>query len=811
MSESTVREALIVREALGERRFAATDFPIAVGGPGSVIAMAGRPERVEAYLGLHEDQLFVQPAEGADVLHNGVPVENSTWLRSGDVINFGAARLRLGQRDQQRVVEVDDGSSGNITAPPIIVPTSRLQGASDGDAERIDAIRFRASEKVKPRRAIGLDVQRVVLGIAAILVAGVLWFIFTATSVSVRTEPVAAAVEVDGTLPALRIGDRVLLRPGDYLLKATQPGYSPAQLQAKVTGEPNQAFSLKLEKLPGRVLVDVPAPARVSVDGKEVGKAPGAFNLAPGKHAIAIAAERYQPFTGELDVIGEAKSQTFTPKLVPAWAEVTVNSEPAGAKLLVDGEERGVTPLTTQIAAGNHPVELRLEGFKPWTTDVQVKANEPLALGPVRLGLPDGQLALRSEPAGAGVSVGGVYRGQTPVSLELRPDIAHNVVLTLPGYEAATRQVSLSAGEKRALSVPLSGVFGEVTVLAQPADAQLFVDGQAAGAANQKLRLVSTTHDIEIRKTGFVTYKTSINPRPGVSQKIETVLLTPEQSKMAATPANILNKADQLLNLMPVGTFTMGSPRREPGRRANEAQRDVQFKRPFYMGVNEVTNGQYRKFKSEHRSGLVGQHTLDLDNQPVANVSWNDAARFCNWLSQQEGLPPAYESKDGSMVTVRPLTTGYRLPTDAEWEWAARYTGEGRFRRYPWGDALPVRPRSGNYADITARLIVQDVIPDYDDGFAAAAPAGKFPANTLGLFDVGGNVAEWVHDYYTVSVDSSAVAVDPAGPGPGEGKQHVIRGASWKHSSVTDLRLSARDYGDTPRSDVGFRVARYAE
>ncbi|HWK49843.1 MAG TPA: hypothetical protein VNR40_08135, partial [Steroidobacter sp.] len=140
---------LIVREALGERRFTATDFPIAVGGQGSAIVMAGRPEGAEAYLGLHEDQLFVQPADGAEVLHNGVPVQGSTWLRSGDVINFGAARLRLlAQRDAQRIVEVDDGSSGNITAPPIIEPSARLQGG-EGDAERIDPQQFRPSGPAK--------------------------------------------------------------------------------------------------------------------------------------------------------------------------------------------------------------------------------------------------------------------------------------------------------------------------------------------------------------------------------------------------------------------------------------------------------------------------------------------------------------------------------------------------------------------------------------------------------------------------------------------------------------------------------------
>jgi formylglycine-generating enzyme required for sulfatase activity len=346
-------------------------------------------------------------------------------------------------------------------------------------------------------------------------------------------------------------------------------------------------------------------------------------------------------------------------------------------------------------------------------------------------------------------------------------------------------------------------------VRAQPADAQLFIDGKPSGVANQTLRLVATTHEIEIRKTGFVDFKASVTPRPGVQQRVEATLLTPEQSRIAATPAVARTKFEQQLRLMPIGRFTMGSPRREPGRRANESQRDVEFKRGFYISVTEVTNSQFRRFKPEHRSGLIGNHTLDLDNQPVVGVTWMDAALYCNWLSEQEGLPAAYEKKGETLVAVNPMTKGYRLPTDAEWEWAARYEGGSKLRRYPWGDALPVAQRSGNYADVTARLIVQDVIPDYDDGFAAAAPVGKFPANSLGLQDLGGNVAEWVHDYYTVSVDSGQTLVDPAGPA--EGKQHVIRGASWKHSGVTDLRLSARDFGEGSRNDVGFRVARYAE
>ncbi len=800
---------LVVRESLGERRFTATDFPLAVGGAGSAIVMAGRPPGPEAYLGLHEDQLFVQPAAGAEVLHNGVRVRSSTWLRSGDVVNLGAARLRIADNDSERVVEVDDGSAGNITAPPIIPESARLQGQSDGDAERIEAIRFRASEAAKPVRRFTLTPLQLVLGAVGVVAAVVLWFIFTAMSVSLLTFPTAANVRVSGGLPALRLGDRVLLQPGNYHVRAELPGYKAAELPIKVTKAPNQAFKLTLAKLPGRLRIDVPAAARVSVDGKEVGNAPGEFELAAGRHSVAIAAERYQPFTADVDVEGLGKAQAFKPQLVPGWGVVNVTSEPAGAQLLVNGEPRGVTPLKAEIMAGAHPVELRLEGFKPWTTDILVKANEPQELGPVKLGLPDGRLAVRSDPPGASVSVAGVYRGQPPLELGLRPDLDHSVVLPRPGYEAITRQVSLGAGEQRTLSVPLSGVFGEVAVRAQPADAQLFIDGKPSGAANQTLRLVATTHDIEIRKAGFVDFKTSVTPRPGVQQRVETTLLTPEQSRIAATPAVARTKFDQQLRLMPIGSFTMGSPRREPGRRANESQRDVEFKRGFYIGVTEVSNAQFRRFKPEHRSGIVGNHTLDLDNQPVVAVTWMEAALYCNWLSEQEGLPAAYEKKGEGLVAVNPMSKGYRLPSDAEWEWAARYAGGGKLRRYAWGDSLPVGARSGNYADTTARLIVQDVIPDYDDGFAASAPVGKFPANTLGLQDLGGNVAEWVHDYYTVIADTSQVLVDPLGPA--DGKQHVIRGASWKHSGVTDLRLSARDFGEGSRNDVGFRVARYAD
>ena len=97
----------------------------------------------------------------------------------------------------------------------------------------------------------------------------------------------------------------------------------------------------------------------------------------------------------------------------------------------------------------------------------------------------------------------------------------------------------------------------------------------------------------------------------------------------------------------------------------------------------------------------------------------------------------------------------------------------------------------------------------YNDGFLASAPGGSFAANELGIYDLGGNVAEWVNNVYKIYPGGSAPSKDPLGPA--EGKHHTIRGASWRDSSMSRLRVSYREYGREGRSDVGFRIARYAE
>ena len=118
--------------------------------------------------------------------------------------------------------------------------------------------------------------------------------------------------------------------------------------------------------------------------------------------------------------------------------------------------------------------------------------------------------------------------------------------------------------------------------------------------------------------------------------------------------------------------------------------------------------------------------------------------------------------------------------------------------------------KAGNYADMSASLMLPVVINNYNDGYEVASPVGKFDANSLGIYDLGGNVSEWCHNIYDVNLSGQAnVQRDPMGAV--EGEYHVILGASWRHGSITELRFSYRDYSDKHRNDVGFRIARYTE
>ena len=637
-------------------------------------------------------------------------------------------------------------------------------------------------------------------------------FVFLATPISIAVKPPPEELQLNGFPPPIQLRDRYLALPGKYRIQASKPGYELLNESVLIERGDFKTFDFTLEKLPGRISIrSQPKNADVSVNGSSIGVTPLVQKLIPaGQHKLVLSAHRYQTTEMILEVEGMDQEQILNIELSPDWAPISFRSEPAGASVQVGGKTLGTTPFTTDLLSGEHLATFRLPKYQSETVEFVVVAGEAQAIPMTELVPTPGKLTVESKPEDATVTVDNVHQGRTPLDLILTPDVDHSITVAKAGHVVVTRSVNMEAAEEMTISIELPEEVGVIFITSDPADASLFVDGKDYGRATQRLRLTTREHTLEFRKPGYKTHRVALTPRAGVSKEL-SITLSPVGTASTASglPPTIQTGGGQELKLIKPGTFTMGASRREPGRRANENLRRVELTRPYYLSVKEVTNAEFKRFKPAHSSGSAYGRSLDLDNQPVVNVSWGDAVAYLNWLSEKDGLPPAYRKSGEKWEQIRPLGKGYRLPTEAEWANAARFS-TGKPMKYAWDGSYPPSTRVENFADKSAANLLPYSLSSYNDAFAVAAPVGSFPPSDIGLYDIGGNVAEWIHDYYAVyPSEVNTVVKDPIGPNTG--RHYVIRGAGWKDSTISELRLSFRDYGDGPRPDVGFRIARYAE
>ena len=700
------------------------------------------------------------------------------------------------------------------TKKPIEKPTEKSAGTG------ISAVDFTPLDSQhnhnSPQQRSGAFKRPATLALLAVVLtsAVILWFLLTARSVIVTVEPANSAFSIHGGL-VFTIGGNTLMRPGDYILSAKSEGYKAQEVPFTVGEEAHQSLTLSLEKLPGLLAITTtPEDAEIKIDGVTQGITPLTIeNLQPGDYLVNISKPGYFSQAHNLTIEGRGITQTLTANLQSALGNITLTTSPAGAAVSVTGKLHGTTPITVPVMETGEEVSIQLPGYQHWQQILQAESGTTKEHPVIELQPALAIATINSTPSGANVTLNDQFAGTTPLELPLEPSKAHRLTLFLNGYQSLSQKISLQSGEARTLNLKLNATVGTIRLSGSPANAQVWIDGQLAGNTNQNFTLPARAHQFELKKSGYAPQTISITPKPGVDQVARYKLLTQAEAQWASTPRQITDPTGQQLKLFrPQSTFTMGASRREAGRRANEVMRDVRLERPFYLATTEVTNANFKRFNRRHSSSHANRLTLDSDRQPAVNISWQQAALYCNWLSEQAGLPLFYKTKDGKVTGIS-NNTGYRLPTEAEWAWAARHTDRGMLK-YPWPGEFPPAANSGktagNYADTSASKVAGRVIPGYNDGHAVSAPVGSFAANSKGLYDLGGNVAEWVNDYYGIGLSlGSKIDVDPTGPEQGE--YRVIRGSSWRQSTITELRLSFRDYGNDGRDDLGFRVARYAQ
>ncbi len=543
-----------------------------------------------------------------------------------------------------------------------------------------------------------------------------------------------------------------------------------------------------------------PAAAAVAVAGPHLAYA-GRVWVWSGEHEAEAAAPGHRPLALRWTSPGtDAVRARLEP--LPGLLAVTTAPEVA-AELRIGGARRGELPgAAVELPAGRYALEVRAAGYEPRSEEVDVagfgeRTEVHLELKKLEAPPPPAVLALDSRPPGADLLVDGEYLGRAPQRLQRPPGGAIEVTALLPGYAPARATLALESGEQRR-ALKLEPRLGAVELRPVPAAAVVRIDGRPE--ARRQLRLPQRAHAVEISAAGYVTQTLTVTPHPDAPRLVEVKLVSAARALQDRRRARERELGLAFAEFRPGGEeFALTTTRR---------RLPLRLTRPFAVLDREVSNALYRKFRSAHDSGSFQGHSLNGDRQPAARVSWDDAARFANWLSREAGAPEFYRERGGKIEGFRAGAAGYRLPSEAEWVWLTRAPG-----RYAWGDGLPPPARYGNFADRSAAGLLAPVLERYDDGAAASAPVGSYRAEARGLYDLSGNVAEWVHDVFEDSLrlqaPPEAARADPLGAAGG--RFRVIRGAGWRDGAQRELSRGLRRYGRGGRDDVGFRLAYYLE
>ncbi|MGN0037336.1 MAG: SUMF1/EgtB/PvdO family nonheme iron enzyme [Bacteroidaceae bacterium] len=576
--------------------------------------------------------------------------------------------------------------------------------------------------------------------------------------VSFSVTPADAIVEFDGDI--LEVVDGTASRRkafGTYTYTVRSRLYHPQTGQVTVN-DPKNRHEVRVELRPAYGYLEVPGEgalqgARVFVDDEYAGTAPyRSDRLASGEHQVRIVQNLYGPVS-ERVVIADGQTLRFAPTLRADFARLTLAVD-GGADIWVNDQRKGSGSWTDILASGDYRVECRLPSHRSTVRELTV---DPTMDGrTIRLDTPTpiyGSLDISSTPAGADIWIDGTKVGTTPMLLPECLVGDHTVRISKAGYGDYTRAVALAEDATEEISCRLED--GRPVVISAPAGADIYVDGRRVATGRFEGSLSYGSHTAYAARDGKQTAAQTIDVPMG-SGALPSVTLAffgPQTFRV--------NGVSFVMMPVEAGTFTMGatSEMKDPYSDEKPTHR-VTLTRNYYLGRTEVTQALWQAVMGKNPSQFKG------DERPVENVSWEDCQQFLQKLNKLTGRT-------------------FRLPTEAEWEYAARGGRKGQGCPYSGSRTL-------------------DDVAWYDgNSNGQTHDVGTKQPNELGLYDMTGNVWEWCSDWY--GSYSSAAQTDPAGPS--SGSYRVYRGGSW-YDGARFCRSSIRvNYAPGGRhSDLGLRL-----
>lgn len=522
--------------------------------------------------------------------------------------------------------------------------------------------------------------------------------------------------------------------------------------------------------------------------------------LEPGTYAVKVLADNIYETNRVVDLtLGEDSDIRLV--LVNRNPLVTVASEPSGADVYISSEYVGSTPLSVsldlQLTGSSVDLLVEKEGFEPISDKIEIVPRQDEVHRTYRMQGATTPLELVVVPENGILKVDSIVVVGFNSGDQVRVSKSQGSEIEYEKFGYRSQKVTVSANEKT-LAIELAPIYSRLLVQTSP-ESDVQIDGVFVGRTPIDMELQIGDYQITMTEEEYVEISQPLRITENQITTMSEDLETEFDYLYRTSPISYVNTASSTLLKVSGGRLLLGAPRNERGQRANEIIRDVNFRRSFYVSAGEITASQYNDFRTTNNTG----------DTPVRDISWIDAAEYCNWLSAKEGYSGFYQLNGGRLAGYDADSRGYRLPTEAEWEYLAKRHGKRSASIFTWGENYTLGSDSGNIADNSADGLAYKSISTYDDGYKEVAPIKTYaPLN--GFYDLSGNVSEYVHDYYTINpLLGRSISVDYLGPT--EGSQKVVKGSNYLSADWTELRAAFREPIDmgVGRHDVGFRIARY--
>ena len=474
-----------------------------------------------------------------------------------------------------------------------------------------------------------------------------------------------------------------------------------------------------------------------------------------GTYTYRVRAANYETDAGVVTVDDPDPDhpKTVKVKLKSNFAEVTLTVD-ADAEIWVNNDKKGVRSWTGSLGKGTYKIECKQEGHE--TSMISREITAEMNGQTITLPAPSpiyGSLNVESTPIGATIYIDGKEVGKTPRYIDEVLIGRRALRLVKEGYEEYSETVSVAKGERKQVKATLTTSGRDVRFVCSAPYSQLKIDEQNMGSASGTYKLQDGRHSIFVTADGYHDFSGYVEV--DANANYFTIDMRPETKDEETFTVNGISFT---MKLVEGGTFQMGS---------NDSDADSDEKpvhnvtlSSYYIGETEVTQALWKAVMGSNPSFYKG------DNLPVEQVSWNDIQEFIRKLNQK-------------------TEKNFRLPTEAEWEYAARGGKTSKGYKYAGSNTI-------------------DNVAWYIDnsGSKTHAVKGKNP-NELGFYDMTGNVLEWCSDWY--GSYSSGSQTNPQGPSSGSSR--VLRGGGW-YNIARYCRVSDRNSSAPVSSgiDLGFRL-----